>query len=75
MSSRDADVIAIGQNEYNKTLNEIDDSKFRVLEFRVKEQDSLDNVYNKINELFQKAQKKWANTLPLDMLLICVLKC
>ena len=33
MSSRDADVIAIGQNEYNKTLNEIDDSKFRVLEF------------------------------------------
>lgn len=59
MSSRDADVIAIGQNEYNKTLNEIDDSKFRVLEFRVKEQDSLDDVYNKINELFQKAQKKW----------------
>ncbi len=59
MSRRDADVIAIGQNEYNKTLNEIDDSKFRVLEFRVKEQDSLDDVYNKINELFQKAQKKW----------------
>lgn len=57
MSSRDADVIAIGQNEYNKTLNEIDDSKFRVLEFRVKEQDSLDDVYNKINELFQKHKR------------------
>ena len=66
MSSRDADVIAIGQNEYNKTLNEIDDSKFRVLEFRVKEQDSLDNVYNKINELFQKAQKKWRGVFPDD---------
>ena len=66
MSSRDADVIAIGQNEYNKTLNEIDDSKFRVLEFRVKEQDSLDDVYNKINELFQKAQKKWRGVFPDD---------
>lgn len=66
MSSRDADVIAIGQNEYNKTLNEIDDSKFRVLEFRVKEQDSLDDVYNKINELFQKAQKKWRGVFPVD---------
>lgn len=62
--SRDADVIAIGQNEYNKTLNEINDSKFRVLEFRVKEQDSLDDVYNKINELFQKAQKKWRGVFP-----------
>lgn len=66
MSSRDADVIAIGQNEYNKTLNEIDDSKFRVLEFRVKEQDSLDDVYNKINELFQKSQKKWRGVFPDD---------
>ena len=66
MSRRDADVIAIGQNEYNKTLNEIDDSKFRVLEFRVKEQDSLDDVYNKINELFQKAQKKWRGVFPDD---------
>lgn len=50
----------------NKTLNEIDDSKFRVLEFRVKEQDSLDDVYNKINELFQKAQKKWRGVFPDD---------
>jgi len=66
MSSRDADVIAIGQNEYNKTLKEIDDAKFRVLEFRVKEQDSLDTVYNKINELFQKAQKKWRGVFPAD---------
>lgn len=66
MSSRDADVIAIGQNEYKKTLNEIDDSRFRVLEFRVKEQDSLNDVYNKINELFQKAQRKWRGVFPAD---------
>lgn len=66
MSSKDADIIAIGQNEFNKTLNEIDDSKFRVLEFRVKEQDSLDDVYNKMNDLFQKAQKKWRGVFPAD---------
>lgn len=66
MSSRDADIIAIGQSNYKTQLKDIDDSAFRVLQFRATEKDSLDDVYNKINELFQKAQKKWRGVFPAD---------
>ena len=66
MSSRDADVISIGLNTYGEKLKDIDDSRFRVLEFRASEQDSLDAIYNKMNDLFQKAQRKWRGVFPAD---------
>lgn len=66
MSSHDADVIAIGQNTYNIKLKDIDDTCFRVLEFRVTEQDSFDEIYNKMNRLFQRAQNMWRGVFPAN---------
>lgn len=66
MSSRDADVIAIGQSTYHVKLKDIDDSRFRVLEFRAAEQDSLDHVYEKINKLFHNAQRTWRGVFPAE---------
>lgn len=64
MSSRDADIISVAQTNFNQRLNDIDDSRFRVLEFRSTDNDSLDDVYDNIDELFQKAQKKWPGVFP-----------
>ena len=69
MSSHDADVIAIGKNTFNTELKDIDDSKFRVLEFRATESDSADDVYDRINTLFKKAQDKWKGVFPVGSVL------
>lgn len=47
-------------------LKDIDDSAFRVLEFRATENDSLDDVYNKINGLFLRAQQQWQGVFPAN---------
>lgn len=65
-SSDDADAIFIGMNTYKMALEDIDDSEFRVLEFRASEQETPDEIYNKINELFQNAQKIWRGVFPTD---------
>ncbi len=59
MSSDDADVIAIGMKTYKQPLKDIDDSEFRVLEFRVKPGDSMDETFRKINNLFKQAINQW----------------
>lgn len=59
MSSDDADVIAIGMKTYKQPLKDIDDSEFRVLEFRVKPGDSMDETFRKINNLFKRAINQW----------------
>ena len=66
MSADDADAIS-NQMHYGKcSLKEIDDSSFRALEFRAKEQDSADVIYENISELFKKAKKKWTGVFPTN---------
>lgn len=66
MSSGDADDIASDINRHHMLLKDIDDSAFRVLEFRATENDSLDDVYNKINGLFLRAQQQWQGVFPAN---------
>lgn len=66
MSSGDADDIASDINRHHMLLKDIDDSAFRVLEFRATENDSLDGVYNKINRLFLRAQQQWQGVFPAN---------
>ena len=66
MSADDADAIS-NQMHYGKcSLKEIDDTSFRALEFRAKEQDSADVIYENISELFKKAKKKWTGVFPTN---------
>lgn len=69
MSSRDADDIASDINRHHILLKDIDDSSFRVLEFRATENDSLDEVYNRINNLFLRAQQLWPGVFPVNSVL------
>ena len=69
LSSDDADVIANDMNRHHIILKDIDDSDFRPMEFRAKEQDSLDDIYNKLNDLFQAAKGKWPGVFPADSVL------
>lgn len=69
LSSDDADEIAILMNKTHVTLKEIDDSSFRPMEFRAREQDSLDDISNKLNKLFQDAKGKWPGVFPADSVL------
>lgn len=66
MSSGDADDIASDINRHHMLLKDIDDSAFRVLDFRATENDSLDDVYNKINGLFLRAQQQWQGVFPAN---------
>lgn len=66
LSSQDADEIAIGMTKYNVALKDIDDSDFRVMRFRVKEDDSLDDVYQNMTELFNEAKTKWPGVFEPD---------
>lgn len=66
MSSGDADDIASDMNRHHILLKDIDDSTFRVLEFRATENDSLDEVYNRINGLFLRAQQQWQGVFPAN---------
>lgn len=69
MSSHDANVIDIGKNSFHTELKDIPDSTFRVMEFRAAESDSPEEIYNKINGLFQKAQEKWKGVFPAGSVL------
>lgn len=65
-SSDDADGIA-GQIKYGgKKLADIDDSHFRALEFRAREGESLDEIYNRIETLFNDAKKEWSGVFRDD---------
>lgn len=66
MSSDDADDIASDMNRHHIQLKDIDDTAFRVMEFRATENDSLDDVYNNINNLFLRAQQQWQGVFPAN---------
>lgn len=66
MSSGDADDIASDMNRHHILLRDIDDSDFRALEFRATENDTLDDVYNRINNLFMRAQQQWQGVFPAN---------
>ena len=57
LSREDADIIAILQNNANKTLSEIDDANFRLLEFR--NTGTEKEVCIRVSKLFDKAKKQW----------------
>lgn len=69
LSSMDADAIANDMNRHHIPLNEIDDSTFRVMEFRAREKDSLDDIFEKISKLFRDAKGKWPGVFPTDSVL------
>lgn len=69
LSSDDADEMAILMNRTGIALKDIDDSHFRPLEFRAREKDSLDDIYNRLNQLFQNAKGKWPGVFPADSIL------
>ena len=79
LSSTDADAIANDMNRHHIALKDIDDSDFRVMQFRVKEEDSLDNIYKKLSDLFKDAKSKWpgvfTNDATLDMQKATVKSC
>ncbi len=54
LSSKDADTIAIDMNRHQIALKDIDDSTFRVLKFRARDTDSLDDIYIRLSELFEQ---------------------
>lgn len=66
MSSDDADAIALWTSKLNTALKDIDDSDFRVMEFRALDKDTLTDTYNKISELFEHAKKKWPGVFAPD---------
>ena len=68
-SSDDADEISNQIKYAHKKLSEIDDSNFRVMKFRAKDTESLDDIYNNISELFNKAKEKWPGVFPQDSIL------
>lgn len=69
LSSDDADEMAILMNRTGIALKDIDDSHFRPMEFRAREKDKLDDIYNKLNQLFQNAKGKWPGVFPADSVL------
>lgn len=69
LSSNDADVIANDMNRHHIPLKDIDDADFRPMEFRARERESLDDIYNKLNALFQNAKRKWPGVFPADSVL------
>ncbi len=69
LSSKDADTIAIDMNRHQIALKDIDDSTFRVLKFRARDTDSLDDIYIRLSELFEQAKNKWPGVFPSDAIL------
>lgn len=62
-SSDDADRLA-HYLEDGKTLDEIDDSKFRAMEFRSSRDEN--RTFDRVNKLFAEAQDKWRGIFPKD---------
>lgn len=69
LSSRDADIIANDMNRHHIALKDIDDSEFRIMKFRVRDTDSLSNVYENLSELFEQAKTKWPGVFAADTVL------
>lgn len=68
-SSLDASYISSDIYRHHYQLKDIDDSAFRTLQFRATENDSLEDVYNRINDLFKAAQQKWSGVFPVNSIL------
>lgn len=79
LSSNDADTIANDVNRHHIALKDIDDSDFRVMQFRAKESDSLDDIFKNMSKLFKEAKNKWpgvfADDAALDMQKATVKSC
>ena len=56
-------------NRHQIALKDIDDSTFRVLKFRARDTDSLDDIYIRLSELFEQAKNKWPGVFPSDAIL------
>lgn len=69
LSSDDADEIAILMKKTGIALKDINDSNFRCMKFRIHEKESLDDIYNKLNCLFQDAKDKWPGIFSTDSVL------
>lgn len=69
LSSNDADTIANDMNRHHIPLKDIDDSDFRVMQFRVKESDSHDDIFTNLSKLFQEAKTKWPGVFADDVVL------
>lgn len=69
LSSKDADTIAIDMNRHHIPLKDIDDSDFRVMQFRVREKDSLDDIFTNMTKLFQRAKAEWPGVFADDAVL------
>lgn len=63
-SSDNADIISLEMKIYGKQIEQIDDSVFRPMEFRVKSSETDDQIFNKINNLFKEAQMEWQGVFP-----------
>lgn len=68
-SSKDADNIAYAQNTYHIPLKEINDSSFRVMEFRIQPKDSDKEIIDRFNDLFDRAKDKWPGVFEDDSVL------
>ena len=66
MSADDADEISNQMRYGGRTLKEIDDRNFRTLEFRAKESDGANSIYDNISGLFERAKKKWTGVFPTN---------
>lgn len=79
LSSSDADIIANDMNRHRIPLKDIEDSAFRVMAFRVRDTDSLDDIYRNLSLLFGRAKEKWpgvfADDATLDMQKATVKSC
>lgn len=69
LSSQDADIIANDMNRHHIALKDIDDSTFRVMKFRARDTDSLNDIYNNLSELFEQAKNKWPGVFAADSIL------
>lgn len=69
LSSHDADTISNDMNRHNVALKDIDDSTFRVMQFRARDTDSLDDIYRNLSELFGQAKNKWPGVFASDIVL------
>ena len=69
LSSDDADTIAFERNRNHKELKEIDDTGFRVMMFRAKDNDSPDDIFNRLSGLFNEAKTMWPGVFADDAVL------
>lgn len=68
-SQDDLEEILRLQKRESIELKDIDDSEFNILKFRVKEADTLDEVYENISTLFSDAKDEWPGVFPSDAIL------